>query len=489
MTHTSLDLSNLDLEPWRSARLMVVGDLMLDEYLWGRVDRISPEAPVQVVRVGTETSVLGGAGNVIRNLISLGASVTAAGVVGDDAAGGLIRSRLEQLGVDSAGVMIDDNRPTSLKSRVMAGHQQVVRIDREDDAPVTEVHGRAILKLAARRLAELDGLILSDYAKGVLTRELVSGLISLFRDAGKPVVVDPKGRDYRRYHGAALITPNQKEALEALGLDYADPAAADTAATSLARDNGWSALLVTRGAQGMSLYRHSAEPYHIPARARQVYDVSGAGDTVVAVSGLGLACGWSLETSAQLANLAAGVVVAKVGTAAITEDELINAARPGRQGKIMSAAELEAAVDRLKADGKKVVFTNGCFDLLHVGHIHFLQRSRAEGDVLVVGLDDDQSVARLKGEARPVIGQTERARILAALDCVDLVTVFRTDDLPGLLDRLAPDVLTKGANYNIRGVVGGRRVESDGGRVALIPLEGEMTTSAVVKKVRQKNGD
>ncbi len=463
---------------------MVVGDLMLDEYLWGRVERISPEAPVQVVEVVRETAVLGGAGNVVRNLIALGAGVLLAGAVGPDETGQRIRALLERDAIDGSGVFEVPGRRTGLKSRVMAGHQQVVRIDRESTEPLDAERVEAIIGLAADRMADLDGLILSDYAKGVLTPELTAGLIELFGRAGKPIVVDPKGDDYARYRGASLITPNQREAGLALGLDLTRPEAAEKRAAGLLDDYGWRALMVTRGGQGLSLFSTGAPPLHVPARARQVFDVSGAGDTVVAVSGLGLACGWPLDKVARLANLAGGVVVGKVGTAALSVEDLLRAVRPGEESKIVSPDEIEAVVDRLKAAGKRIVFTNGCFDLLHVGHVHFLRRSKELGEVLIVGLDDDESVARLKGEGRPVIGQEERARLMAALDFVDYVTIFTTERLPELLDRLAPDVLTKGANYAAGEVVGREVVEKKGGRVELIPLEGELTTSGLVERVR-----
>jgi len=478
-------VQGLDLDQWTERRLLVVGDLMLDEYLWGRVERISPEAPVPVVEVSREEAVLGGAGNVVRNLRALGAQVSVAGMVGDDPAGRRVLELLAEAGANGSEVLVLEGRRTSLKSRLMAGHQQVVRIDRETRAEIEPVQAGALVASIAKRINDFDGLILSDYAKGVLSPGLLGQLIPAFQKVGRPVVVDPKSRPYRDYAGASLLTPNQREARQALGLDLSRPEEAAHQAARLLAEHDWSGLLVTRGSQGLSLFRPGREPVHVAAQARQVFDVSGAGDTVAAVAGLGLACGWPMEAVARLANLAGGVVVGKVGTAALSREELARAGQPQGDGKILGLEELYAATDRLKALGKRIVFTNGCFDLLHTGHLHFLQRSKEEGEVLIVGLDDDASVARLKGPGRPVISQSERARIMAALDFVDFVFVFETGSLEKMLRRLSPDVLTKGANYGPDQVVGRSIVEAAGGRVVLIPLEGGETTSSRLNRLRQ----
>lgn len=476
-------VNGCDLSQWDRLRILVVGDLMLDEYLWGSVDRISPEAPVQVVKVNSETVTLGGAGNVVRNLVSLGAGVDAAGAVGPDDAGRMIKDRLDHQRVGRIGVIESPGRVTSRKSRVMAGHHHVCRIDRETTEPLTAEEADGIIAWIGENLNRFDAAVLSDYAKGALTDRLIAGVIDLFNRTGKPVVVDPKGRDYRRYRGAYLATPNQKEAIEALGVDCAKLNEAAERAARVMADNDWSALLVTRGPQGMSLYRRDRESVHLPAKARQVFDVSGAGDTVVTVIALGLAAGWPLDRAAELANMAGGVVVGKVGTAPITRQELIEAGQAAGQGKIVTAEALIEKTTPLRASGKRIVFTNGCFDLLLPGQVDLLQASKAEGEVLIVGLDDDESVAAVKGAGRPVINQAERARTIAALDSVDLVTVFSTADLPGLLTQLKPDVLTKGANFSLDQVVGRREVEANGGRVVLIPLKGRETTSKLLERI------
>lgn len=476
-------VNGCDLSQWDRLRILVVGDLMLDEYLWGSVDRISPEAPVQVVKVNSETVTLGGAGNVVRNLVSLGAGVDAAGAVGPDDAGRMIKERLDQQRVGRVGVIESPGRVTSRKSRVMAGHHHVCRIDRETTEPLSAGEADGVIAWIGENLDRFDAAVLSDYAKGALTDRLIAGIIGLFNRSGKPVVVDPKGRDYSRYRGAYLATPNQKEAIEALDVDCAKSTEAAERVARVMADNDWSALLVTRGPQGMSLYRRDRDPVHLPAKARQVFDVSGAGDTVVAVIALGLAAGWPLDRAAELANLAGGVVVGKVGTAPITRQELIEAGQAAGQGKIVTVEDLIEKTTLLRASGKRVVFTNGCFDLLLPGQVDLLQASKAEGEVLIVGLDDDESVAAVKGAGRPVINQAERARTIAALDSVDLVTVFSTADLPGLLTQLKPDVLTKGANFSLDQVVGRGEVEANGGRVALIPLKGRETTSKWLERI------
>ncbi len=320
-------VNGLDLNEWTKVRLLVVGDIMLDEYLWGGVERISPEAPVQVVDVHRETVVLGGAGNVVRNLKALGAWVTLAGVVGSDDAGRRLGGLLSQERVDAAQLVEVKGRRTSSKTRVMAGHQQVVRFDRESREPIGRSTVRRIADLAREGLAHFDGLIMSDYSKGVLTPALIKALTCLFREAGKPVIVDPKGRSYARYRGATIVTPNRREAREALSLDCRREDRAARRAEALLAKYDWAALLVTLGDEGMILFRQGREPFRIQAQARQVFDVSGAGDTVAAVVGLSLSCGWDLTQAARLGNIAGGVVVGKLGTAPLGADELAKAAK------------------------------------------------------------------------------------------------------------------------------------------------------------------
>jgi D-beta-D-heptose 7-phosphate kinase/D-beta-D-heptose 1-phosphate adenosyltransferase len=498
MTHSGQDwqsisrdrLQNLDLEGFSALRVLVVGDFMLDEYLWGKVERISPEAPVAVVEVERETRTLGGAGNVVHNLVGLGAQVEVLGLVGEDNPGNLLKQELTRLGVPVAGLFTDPARRTSRKTRVIGASQQVMRIDRESRTAAPPAFETAAREFLRARLSELHALVLSDYGKGVFTPALVRELISQGRARGCPVVVDPKGADYSIYSGATLITPNRKEAEMAAGHSLARQEDLLRAGNTLRQKLSLQYLLITLGAEGMLLFADGQPARHIPTRAREVFDVSGAGDTVAALMAVGLAQWGDAVLAASLANVAAGVVVGKIGTAPILRAEL---ARELGQGgdrlsdKIRTPAELRLLVPHLQAQGKKVVFTNGCFDLLHGGHIKFLEASRRLGDVLVVALDSDASVRQVKGEGRPVISEDERLRILAALSAVDYVTIFTSDQLSELLSALHPDVLTKGSNYSQEQVAGHEIVRGYGGEIKLLPITDSVSISNLIERIR--NGE
>ncbi len=482
-------LQDLDLTGFSDLKVLVAGDFMLDEYLWGRVERISPEAPVAVVEVERETRTLGGAGNVVNNLVALGARVEVLGLVGDDHPGQLLRAEMDRLGVDTAGLLTDRGRRTSRKTRVLAGAQQVVRIDRESRTPAGAEALAAAGRFLEERLPQLHAIVLSDYAKGALTPPLLREVIRRGRARGLPVVVDPKGPDYSGYAGATLITPNRREAEAAAGQSLARWDDLLQAGARLRHDLSLDHLLITLGPEGMLLFPGEGRPVHLPTRAREVFDVSGAGDTVAAVMALGLARWCDPRRAAALANLAAGVVVGKVGTAPVFRAELER--ELGRRGtsledKILGLAELSLQVAHLQAQGKKVVFTNGCFDLLHGGHIKFLEDSRRLGDALVVALDTDASVRRVKGEGRPVIGEVQRRRILAALEAVDFVITFEGEKLPEILAILKPDLLTKGSNYPEAQVAGREVVRSYGGEVKLLPVTEPVSVSALIQRI--KNG-
>ncbi len=483
------DLRHLDLSGFSALRVLVAGDFMLDEYLWGRVERISPEAPVAVVDVERETRTLGGAGNVVNNLVALGARVEVLGLVGDDHPGSLLRREMARLGVETAGLLAEPQRRTSRKTRVMAGSQQVVRIDRESRTPAGPDFLQAAGQFFQDRLPHLDALVLSDYAKGALTPPLLQDIISRGRVQGLPVVVDPKGSDYSGYAGATVITPNRREAELAAGQSLARREDLVRAGARLRRDLGLDHLLITLGPDGMLLFPRQGPEVHLPTRAQEVFDVSGAGDTVAAVMALGLAAWNDPRLAAVLANLAAGVVVGKVGTAPVFRAELereLGRKEAGLEDKILAWPELALKVAHLQAQGKKVVFTNGCFDLLHGGHIKFLEDSRRLGDALVVALDTDASVRRVKGAGRPVIGEAQRRRILAALEAVDFVTVFESAKLPEILDKLKPDILTKGANYPEAQVAGREIVLGYGGEVKLLPVTEPVSVSDLIQRI--KNG-
>ncbi len=479
----------LDTSAFGACRILVVGDLMLDEYVWGSVDRISPEAPVQVVTVDREEYALGGAGNVVNNLASLGAQVAVAGVIGTLEDGDRMMAMFQSLGVDTSGVIRDPLRPTTRKTRIIAANQHVLRIDRETRRAIPDENHRKLADFIRRKLPETDVMLISDYGKGVVTRALVNTAAEIADSSGRMVIADPKGLDFSKYAGLSLLTPNQKEAALAAGMEITDDATLAQAAQRILHVSGVRYLLVTRGPAGMALFEKDAPPYAIPAEARQVFDVSGAGDTVIAVLGLAAAAGRPLREAARLANTAAGIVVGKVGTATVTPAELSAAlTQDAGHGKHKSIEELANIASALRRAGRKVVLTNGCFDLLHAGHIQLFTASRQMGDALIVAIDDDASVRRLKGEGRPVISARERVRILSALDSVDYVVVFATEMLPRLIDAVRPDILTKGSNYTSEAVIGHEQVARMGGRVALVEITENVSASGIIQNIRQNIG-
>jgi D-beta-D-heptose 7-phosphate kinase/D-beta-D-heptose 1-phosphate adenosyltransferase len=481
-------LRRLDLNRFSGLRVLVAGDFMLDEYIWGKVSRISPEAPVTVVEVVRETRTLGGADNVVNNLAALGAVVEVIGLVGEDPPALALRQELDRLHISAAGLFTDQARRTTRKTRVYGGQQQVVRIDRETREPAPDSCTAGALAYLKERLPGLGALILSDYAKGVLTPPFLMAAIRLAKEHGVPVVVDPKGSDYVPYAGATVITPNLRELEQTAGRALASPEARLDAARELRRRLGLEALLVTEGEAGMTLVEAEGAVRLTARTPREVFDVSGAGDTVVAVLTLGLAAGLELRAAAALANLAAGVVVTKRGTAPILLSEMERELKGhvDQEEKIVGLAELSFIVPHLKAQGKRVVFTNGCFDLLHVGHIKFLEESKRRGDVLVVAVDTDASVRRVKGEGRPVLLERERLRMLAALAAVDYVTLFESGQLPDILAALQPDVLTKGSNYPEVEVEGRDIVSGYGGQVALIAVADPVSITGLINRIRQE---
>lgn len=470
------------LSELRARRTVVVGDLMLDDYVWGDVARISPDAPVPVVAVRRRTRVLGGAGNVAQNLVVAGADVALVGVVGADAAGAAFRGLAREAGIAADAILEDASRPTTVKTRVIARGQHLLRLD-DEDGRALDARVRATLAAAAReRGAGCAVVIVSDYAKGVVDGALVAEIAS-----GAPVVVDPKSRDFARYAGCTAITPNRQEAEEATGLALTSEDALADAARRIRERCGASLVLVTLGGDGMALGLPDGSLLTIPAESREVFDVTGAGDTVLAYFGLAIGAGLAPADAARLANLAAGIAVAKVGTSAVTPAEVL------RAGGVASAAagkalDLRQAVNRVaheRSIGRRVVFTNGCFDLLHAGHVHLLERARALGDFLVVALNSDASVRRLKGPERPVVGEADRVKILAALDAVDAVVVFDEDTPLAWIEALRPDVLVKGGDYSRSTIVGADLVLGYGGRVETVPLVGGRSTSAVVEALRR----
>lgn len=479
---------NFDISQFEQCKIIVVGDLMIDEYLWGAVDRISPEAPVPVVSVGRNSYTLGGAGNVINNLVSLGAQVSVTSVIGTGANADLLLKTLADMDIDTSGLFRDPHRPTTKKTRIIAANQQVLRIDREATGPITEKAISHICNFLAKHISGHHAILISDYGKGLFSSSVLKRLIDLANHYNKPILVDPKGLDFQKYAGASIITPNKKEASFAAGIDIKDADSLMTAGKKLLTGIPVKNVLITCGKDGMALFEEGKAPYVISAKARQVFDVSGAGDTVLAVVGMAVAAGLPLAQGAALANIAAGIVVGKVGTAPIEKEEFQEALNrsESRLKKLRDLSALTSLVNNLKAESKKIVLTNGCFDLLHAGHIRFLAKAKAMGDVLIVALDTDESVRSIKGEGRPILGEKERVQIISALDSVDYVTVFSSDKLFDLLKALRPDILTKGSNYTGESVRGHEIVEQFGGRVDLVPITEEVSSSRIINQIKNK---
>ncbi|MBE0597871.1 MAG: D-glycero-beta-D-manno-heptose-7-phosphate kinase, partial [Desulfuromonadales bacterium] len=435
-------------------KALVVGDLMLDEYLWGKTERISPEAPVQVVDIARADLRLGGAGNVVNNLVALGCRVEVASVIGLDDDGRRLQEMLGSVSIAGAGLLLDPRRTTGRKTRILASNQQMLRFDRESREPISAEFETRLVAFIRDLAPDLQVILVSDYLKGVLTEALLQAIIAIGRERGIPVVIDPKGNDYRKYRGATVLTPNRKEAQTASGIAISDEASLRLAGRKLRADLDLEALVLTRSEEGMTLFFRDGRAEHLPTQAREVYDVTGAGDTVLSFLAAGLGCGFSLSEAAQLSNLGAGIVVAKVGTSTVSPDELLDAAAHLHHDSDRKIRSREALVRLLEGDrqrGRKIVFTNGCFDLLHVGHVKYLQKARKLGDLLVLGLNSDASVRRLKGAKRPLIGEEERAHILAALNCIDYVVLFDEDTPQELIAALRPDVLVKGGDYTAEG--------------------------------------
>ena len=467
--------------------VLVLGDVMLDRYVLGEVQRISPEAPIPVLRAAARRRVLGGAGNVAQNVAAMGARAVLVGMVGDDAAGEEIdRILQEAVGVTARLVRAAD-RPTTVKTRFMSGAHQLLRVDEELVRPATAAQERQLLAAFAAALDQADAVVISDYAKGLLTDAVLAGAIRQARAAGRVVVVDPKRPGFAAYAEASVLTPNAGELARGTGLAVADDASAAAAGARALAEARADSVLVKRSERGLTLVRPGRAPLHLPTRARAVADVSGAGDTVSAALGIMLGCGAELPEAAVMANIAAGISVGKPGTATVGQAELA-AALHARElqaidGKI---AALEPALARIAAwrgEGLRIGFTNGCFDLIHPGHVRLLARARAACDRLVVALNSDASVRRLKGPTRPVQGETARATVMASMASADLVLLFEEDTPERLIEAIRPDLLFKGADYRLDQVVGAAIVQAHGGRVVLIDLEQGHSTTETIRRI------
>ena len=475
------------IKNFKNCHILVIGDLMIDEYVWGEVDRISPEAPVQVVLVKEENATLGGAGNVVNNIAALGAKVSVGGLAGAGPNSDRLIKILNSLGADSDCVIKDPNRPTTLKTRIMASDQHVLRIDREKKLKLQTDQCDQIIRYVEHKIKSVDLILISDYGKGLLSNELIAALIKIAKDNKKIIIVDPKGLDFSKYAGASIMTPNKKEASLATGIEINDVSSLIKAGDKLMKSLELDRLLITCGKDGMYLFGPDKKPFHIKTKARQVFDVSGAGDTVAAVLGLALSSGASYKKAASLANTAAGIVVGKIGTATVSLEEFqekLYFNKNQLSHKFCNLKNISKRLEKLKNNNQRIVLTNGCFDLLHAGHIEFLSASKQLGDILIVALDSDDSVSAIKGDGRPVIMEKERVRIMCALDSVDYVTVFSTGELEKLLEIVKPHVLTKGSNYKAEKVFGHEIVEKQGGEVVLIPVTAPISSSHIIQKIK-----
>jgi D-beta-D-heptose 7-phosphate kinase/D-beta-D-heptose 1-phosphate adenosyltransferase len=479
-------------------RVLVAGEVILDRYLWGDVARISPEAPIPILRVQRREEKPGNAGFVMANLRALGADVSALSVVGADRNGSLLREIFADLGIDTRSLLIDPDRPTIVKDRMLGsvqaahrGTQQLLRVDEEDPTPLRLPRERQLIARIKSVMRKCDGVLISDIDKGILTPAVLRALIDGGRACGIPVIVDPRRTDdFSIYRGATALTPNRYETEVATGIRLTDRGAWRKAAETLVRKLGLEACLITLDRDGMYLAERGGKDTYVSTAPREVYDVTGAGDVVLSVFGMFAIAGLGFSSAATIANLAASIEVTRIGTEVITREDLARALSPAHasyERKIHSADELKAALERERRAGRRIAFTNGCFDLLHAGHIQSLAFARAQADLLVVGLNSDRSVHQLKGDGRPVYPVAERARILAALEAVDYVVVFDETRAEKIIRTVKPDVLIKGEDWRDKTVDGQVFVESRGGRVALAPLLGGRSTSGTIDRMNSNS--
>ncbi len=466
----------------KNPNILVIGDLMIDHYLWGKCERISPEAPVPVLNVENESSVLGGAGNVINNLCALGSKVDVISVIGDDNIGQELKFLLDDIEIKSDNLIIEANRKTSKKTRLIASQQQVLRYDNES---VEDVNSNSILKIlevVTKNITKYDGIILSDYGKGVLTADLTQNIIKIANDNNIKVFVDPKGKDYSKYKNAYLLTPNKKEAIEATNIHIKDNFTLEIASKKLKELCNLKVSLITLGENGIALFDDNLRLK--PTVAREVYDVTGAGDTVIASIAFAIANNLDIDEAIDFANLAAGVVVGKLGCATASLDEIFeyesSLHKSSSLNHIKTFDEIEEIVKKASAKNKKIVFTNGCFDILHVGHVKYLEVAKSYGDLLIVGVNSDSSVKRLKGVNRPINNQDDRAYLLASLESVDYVVIFDEDTPYELIKKIQPHTLVKGGDYKEKIVIGQDLVKE----LKLVDFVANKSTTNIIKRIQ-----
>jgi D-beta-D-heptose 7-phosphate kinase/D-beta-D-heptose 1-phosphate adenosyltransferase len=471
-----IDLQN------KTPKILVIGDLMIDHYLWGSSERISPEAPVPVVNIDSESTVLGGAGNVINNLNALGAVVDVISVIGEYEASKELKDLLCNIKIDTQYLITQTNRVTSKKSRIIAAQQQVARYDLESTSEINNKSQIAILSVFKKIVNNYDVILLSDYGKGVLTFELTQSLIAVANENKKKLLVDPKGLDYSKYRGAYLLTPNKKEAGEATNLVIQDNKSLAQAIKMLKKQCNLEVSLITLSDQGVAVFDDELRIH--PTVAIEVFDVTGAGDTILASLGFALSCNYNIDQAVKFANLASGVVVGKIGSATATLNEIIeyesSLNKSTSDEHIKTWDEISSIISELKNNDKKIVFTNGCFDILHIGHVKYLEKAKNFGDILILGLNSDDSTHRLKGKNRPINSQDDRAYILASLEVVDYVVIFNEDTPLDLIKLIKPDVLVKGGDYEDKEVVG----QDIAKELKLVQFIDAKSTSNMIKKIR-----
>lgn len=490
-----MNLESLSIPPsLPRRRIVVLGDAILDRYVFGNVSRISPEAPVQVMDVREERYDLGGAANVAEKVASVGAEAILCGVVGNDAEGRILAALARKDGISTSGLVSDATRHTSFKTRFIARGQQMLRVDRESREPIRDDVTAELMRKARAAMEGADALIIEDYAKGVLTDRVLAEAIGNARRLKIPVIVDPKRKNFRAYRGCTVLTPNRREAEEASGVEISGDESLAVAGRKILDVSGADFVAVTLDKDGIAVIRRSGKQVSvapIPARARAVFDPTGAGDAVTAVLASCLASGMTATDAAYIANIAAGLIVEQVGVGRLSWDAIRRAAMTERfssAGKILERKDIKPLVARLRKEGRKLVFTNGCFDLLHYGHVSLLEKARAFGDVLILAINSDRSISKLKGPNRPVVCQEDRLRLLASLSCVDYVTVFDELTPRKLLRMIKPDVLVKGGDNTPTTAVGWEIVKAYGGRVEIVPLVEGLSTTRLVERIRAGRG-
>ena len=468
----------------QTPKILVVGDLIIDEYLWGSSDRISPEAPVQIVTIQEDGILLGGAGNVINNLKALGAKVDVISVIGDCLSSKKLKELLKKINVSTQYLTVQKDRITSKKSRIISANQQVIRFDREITDEIDDSAKKSVLDNFKSIIANYDAVLLSDYGKGLFTNDLTQSIIACSNSVGKKVLVDPKGTNYKKYKGAFLLTPNKKEAIEATNINITDKSSLSRAILKLKSLCRLKVSLITLSEDGIAVYDHELRLH--PTTTKEIFDVTGAGDTVLASLGYAIASGLDIDDAVRFSNLAAGVVIGKIGSATASINEIIeyefSINKSTSDKHIKTRNEIKSLVSDLKQRGEKIVFTNGCFDLLHVGHIKYLEKAKSYGDILIVGINSDKSVKAIKGKDRPINAESDRAYILASIEVVDYVVIFNENTPYDLIKVIKPDTLVKGGDYIGKPVVG----EDIAGELKIVEFIKGKSSSNTIEKIKIK---